>query len=82
MNKLGNCYYSGFGVKVDRRIAIGYYKQAAEAGNDEALINLGTAYYRGVDGILEKNHHLAYDYFEKAMKAGNTDAYVHLSHMF
>ena len=52
MNKLGNCYFSGFGVKMDKRIAIGYYKQAAEEGNDEAMVNLGTSYYLGVDGIL------------------------------
>ena len=29
MNKLGHCYYSGFGVKMDKRISIGYYTQAA-----------------------------------------------------
>lgn len=29
INKLGHCYFSGFGVKSDKMIAIGYYKQAA-----------------------------------------------------
>ena len=43
---------------------------------------MGTAYYSGIDGILEKNLQLAYEYFEKAMKAGNTDAYIHLSQMY
>ncbi len=67
---------------MDKMIAIGYYKQAAEENNDEALVNLGSAYLLGIDKILEKNPALAYEYFESAMKLGNTDAYVHLSNMY
>jgi TPR repeat protein len=60
INKLGHCYFSGFGVKMDKMIAIGYYKQAAEEDNDEALVNLGTAYLMGIDKVLDKNPVLAY----------------------
>jgi TPR repeat protein len=28
-NKIGNCYFSGFGVKEDRKVAIGCYIEAA-----------------------------------------------------
>lgn len=67
---------------MDKMIAIGYYKQAAEENHDEALVNLGTAYLMGIDKILDKNLALAYEYFEAAMKLGNSDAYVHLSNMY
>lgn len=45
---------------MDKMIAIGYYKQAAEEDNDEALVNLGTAYLMGIDKVLDKNPVLAY----------------------
>jgi TPR repeat protein len=45
---------------MDKSIAIGYYKQAAERGNDEAMVNLGTVYFTGIDKVLEKNLSLAY----------------------
>lgn len=67
---------------MDKMIAIGYYKQAVEKENDEAYVNLGTAYLMGIDKVLDKDPKLAYDNFEEAMKLGNSDAYVHLSQMY
>lgn len=45
MNKLGNFFYSGFGVeKIDMAKAIYFYEKAAEMDDSDALINLGFVY--------------------------------------
>lgn len=42
INKLGNFFFSGFGVeKIDIPLAIRYYERAADLNDPDALINLG-----------------------------------------
>lgn len=51
-NKLGNMYQAGYGVDVDIKEAVKWYKLAAENGNEYAMISLGLIYERGLlEGI-------------------------------
>ena len=49
---MGDCYFSGYGVRQDRQLAIGQYMEAAEDGNSDAMVNLGSVYLNGVPGVL------------------------------
>jgi len=47
MDFLGFLYLEGFGKKPRPWIAFGYFRQAAELGNDQACRNLGNMYFDG-----------------------------------
>ena len=48
-NKLGNFFYSGYGVeKIDMAKAVEYYKKAAALNDVDALINLGYRLYQSI----------------------------------
>ena len=51
---LGDCYYYGKGVTQNDKVAVYYYKKAAEQGEIDAQNNLGLCYYdgKGVPKIL------------------------------
>ena len=51
-NKLGDCYFSGYGTREDRKLAMGCYLEAADDGNSEAMVNLGTIYLNGIPGMV------------------------------
>jgi TPR repeat protein len=55
-NKIGDCYFSGFGVKEDRKLAIGCYIEAAQLNNSDALVNLGTIYLNGIPGLIDRDY--------------------------
>jgi len=44
---LGVCYYKGFLVEADQRMAAEYFQRAAIAGHAEAQYNLGLMYFKG-----------------------------------
>ena len=51
-NKLGNMYQAGYGVDVDIKEAVKWYKLAAKNGNEYAMLTLGLIYERGLlEGI-------------------------------
>ena len=81
-NKIGDCYFSGFGVKQDRKLAIGCYANADKMNNSDAMVNLGTIYLNGIPNLIERNYNLAYEYFLKANKLQNSNALIHLSYMY
>ena len=56
--------------------------EAAEDGNSDAMVNLGSVYLNGVPGLLEKNYKKAHEYFLSAHDYENTDALIHLSFMY
>ena len=51
-HKIGDCYFSGFGVKEDRKLAIGCYVEAASKKNSDAMVNLGTVHLNGIPGVI------------------------------
>jgi len=40
--------------------------EAAEDGNSDAMVNLGSVYLNGIPGLLEKNYKKAHEYFLSA----------------
>jgi TPR repeat protein len=65
-NKIGDCYYSGFGVSEDQKLAIKWYSEAAQLNNSDALVNLGTIYLNGIPGLIERDYKKAKTYFVRA----------------
>ncbi|MBR4833377.1 MAG: sel1 repeat family protein [Thermoguttaceae bacterium] len=47
MNDLATRYLGGAGVPRDFEEAVRWFQRAAEAGNVEAMCNLGNRYYKG-----------------------------------
>jgi hypothetical protein len=52
--------------------AVAWYHKAAEAGNTDAMNNLGGAYYHGIG--VQKGDKQAVAWYRKAAEAGNADA--------
>lgn len=48
INKLGNLYRNGHGVKQDYLKAKNYFEQSADLNNSNALFNLGYLYEEGL----------------------------------
>lgn len=46
------------------------------------MVNLGTIYLNGIEGMVERNYNTAYEYFIKAMNLENVNAMIHLSYMY
>ena len=70
MNKLANCYYNGEGTTKDYNQAFYWYKKAAEAGNSDAMLNVGSMYLRGEGSTKDLNQ--AKYWYKKACEAGET----------
>ena len=51
--KLGHCYFYGRGVRENKRVAVEWYRKAAEQGLAEAQYRLGDCYSRGLGVSLE-----------------------------
>jgi TPR repeat protein len=67
--KLGNRYYYGNGIKVDRKEALKWWEQAADQGNGEANYQLSVVLKVGLSGVA-KDKEKASIYEEKARTAG------------
>ena len=67
MNKLGDFYHSGFGVPRNHREALSWYVRAAEMKDGQALINLGTIFEEGYDGVAP-DRAKAFNCYEEASK--------------
>lgn len=75
-NSLGNCYYSGKGVKQDYRKAAEWYRKAAEQGDMRAQDNLGNSYFLG-QGI-DQDYQKAVEWYCKAVEQGYERSECHL----
>ena len=68
-------YLEGYGVELNEKLAMKYLKLAIEKHNhSQALYELGTCYYTGIEGILEENETLAFEMFEKAAEQNHVAA--------
>ncbi len=71
METLGNLYYLGnykSGITRDFARALDWFQKAADAGNQNVLMELAAIYEKGSAG--EKNIEKAYNYYKKAAEAG------------
>jgi len=81
MNKLGDFYHSGFGVPKNQREALSWYIRAAELKDPSALINMGSIYEEGYEGI-NPDAAKAFNCYEEASKLNFPLAYYHLGLMY
>ncbi|MEQ9454192.1 MAG: tetratricopeptide repeat protein [Phycisphaeraceae bacterium] len=77
---LGVKYSSGWGVPEDDRLAVEWYRKAADAANTSAMFNLGVAYDNGVGVPVDDR--LAVEWYRKAADAGNANAMYNLGIMY
>lgn len=75
INKIGNCYKNGYGVKQDDSMAFDYYKRAAEMG----YIN---AQYNYADSLRAVGDTNCVEWYEKAFLSGDADAPYALANIY
>jgi TPR repeat protein len=81
MTFLGWIYYNnGLGVIRDYAEAVRWYRKAADAGNAQAMHNLGYMYHRG-QGVTQDYAEAAY-WYRKAADAGNSDGMTNLGWIY
>jgi len=68
-----------FGTPRDMKKAVRWYKRAAEAGDERAMVNLGFAYANG-DGV-RRNLVLALYWYRRAARRGNRTAIDNLAEL-
>lgn len=71
MNKVGECYFKGDGICVNRAKACEWFEKAAERNDPHGVHNLGMCYYEGAG--VEKDTVKAEQLFQKAKELGWTD---------
>ncbi len=81
-DKLGLIYRDGDGdsVEPDDAKANEYFKQGALQGDASAMVNLGTAYLKGLG--TEVDYSRAYDLFRRAAQLRRRSAYTNLGDMY
>ncbi len=73
MLNLGAMYFLGNGVAEDYARAAYWYRKAADAGNVDAMYNLGRMYENGqAVGVRDPAH--AREFYNKAAALGNAEA--------
>ena len=68
---LGNCFTTGTtNVKQNYKMAVKYYKMAAEQGDSLGQVSLGLLYYKGTG--VEQNYEIAVKYYKMAAEQGDS----------
>lgn len=73
-------YEHGWGVPVEKSIAVSYYNMGVEAGDPGAMTRLGILYLRGT--YVTKNYEKAIEYLDRAARLGEPEAHVFLGKIF
>jgi hypothetical protein len=79
-NKLGECYYNGYGVDEDNDEAFKWFTEAAEQDNIDAMRNIGECYYYGY-GVSE-DEDKAREWLRKAAENYSDEAKENLKEWF
>jgi TPR repeat protein len=77
---IAELYENGWGVAQDYGKAHKWFHKAADAGNTDAMINLGRLYEQGL-GVAQ-DYGKALEWFQKAADAGNTDSMINLGRLY
>ena len=75
-DRLGICYYYGYGVALDHQMGFEWFKKSADAGCIKAQYHLFRPYFFG--NGTKKNEELALEYCERAAKSGYRKAQFEL----
>ena len=79
---LGTCYYNGKGVTRNPERAFELYKKSADMMFPMAIFEVGNAYEKGFDGVVEPDYKKAIEYYEKGIELGNADCMNNLAMMY
>ncbi len=71
LNNLGSLYFSGIGVKKDKKRAVELFEKAAQLGNNEASVNLAFVYLTSVKNIDANMRSTIVRLFNQAAEGGN-----------
>lgn len=82
--ELGHMYAEGLGVAQDYVQAEHWYRMAANQGDIDAMVYLGTMYYSGVEDYgIHKDFNKAFHYYSRAANFGNdAEAQLYLAYMY
>lgn len=72
-----NYRHGGNGLNADYQLALNWYLKAAEAGDSEAMCELGIAFTDGV--MVTPDYENAVAWFKRAVEAGNLNALCNLA---
>ena len=75
--QLGVRYEHGRGVVKDAKLALEWFRKAAEQGHADALNNLGAIYEKGA--LVEKDEKKAVEYFKESAKQGSANGHFNLA---
>ncbi len=75
-NEVGDRYYYGNKVEMNRALAFKWYMMAAKQGNSEAQFNVGWCYAKGKGTDVDNEK--AFEWFNKSAEQGNVDAQHYL----
>ena len=75
-NKLGKCYYNGYGASQDYKQAAYWFYKAADQGQLNAQTNLGICYQNG-NGVTQDYKQAVY-WYRKAANQGDVNAQTNL----
>ena len=78
--QLGICYANGYGVTIDRKLAVKHFCDAAERGHAEALYQLGICHYYGYG--VPSNQSQAAEFWEVAANTGHAEAQYQLGNCY
>lgn len=67
---LGLCYQQGVGTKINGKMAVVWYQKAVDAGDREAMVNLGAIYDNGMDNVA-KDQKAAESLYKQAAERGD-----------
>ncbi len=79
---LGTCYYNGKGVTRNPERAFELYKKSADMMFPMAIFEVGNAYEKGFDGVVEPDYKKAIEYYKKGIELGNGDCMNNLAVMY
>lgn len=82
-SKLGFMYAEGLGVTLDFEKSEHWYRMAANQGDIDAMVSLGTMYYSGVEEYgIHKDFNTAFHYYQNAAYNGDAAAQFYLACMY
>ena len=68
--------------KVYKQEALMMYRKAANMDHPDALFNLGTLYFNGIEDLLESNEESSLPYFERAASLGDEASLYWVGHCY
>jgi hypothetical protein len=77
---LGNFYYSGIGISVDKHKAVELFQKATNLGNNIAQYDLGNCYLYGIG--VEVDYNKAFELFKKSAEGEYSEGIVQLGNCY